>query len=260
MSDTEATGKPTPFAGCTIFIVIIAIITFCAIFSWKQYREYKAAIISISQLEKTTLPVTSFTNASAQPLIQKIAHFEKQVKAGEKTTIRFSADELNLAIAYYPKLQPFRGEMYISKITSKGIVAQIAYQVRAGFDGFRYLNGTMTMQPQIAMGSIFPVVSNISAATGNPVPPKMSREFPTLMFSEYRNDKTLAEVFHKLSTVTLEGNQMIILSDPSIKQPDSIPDDVSDETERALWVFGLLVFMFVTTVAFILWYKKRRQA
>jgi hypothetical protein len=258
--NTEATGKPTPLAGCLIFIVIIGMVTFIAIFASYQYREYKREIINISEPEKKETPVLSLEDkAATQALDLKMGTFETAVKAGEKATITFTAEEMNLAIAHYPKLKPFRKEMSIREITDEAIIADISFPVRAGFDGIRYLNGSMTMEPVVAMGSIFPVVSEITPATGNPVPPKMTREFPTFLFTEYRNDEELADVFHKLSKVTLEDGKMVILSDPDIIQPDALPDDVEDETNRALAVFGLLIFMFLTTIAFIVWVKKRKQ-
>lgn len=258
--NTEATGKPTPIAGCLIFCVLLGMATFIAVFSTYQYKQYKQEIINISQLEqnKTALaPLDDKTKVDA--FDQKITDFAKAVKAGEKTEITLTAEEMNLAIALYPKLESFRGEMSIREITESAIIADIAFPVRAGFDGTRYLNGTMTMQPVIAMGSVFPIVSEITPDSGNPVPPKMTREFPTLLFTEYRNDEEMAEVFHRLSKVTLTNGQMTILSDPAIKQPDALPDDVEYEANRAIYVFGLLVFMFVTTIAFVLWYKKFKQ-
>ena len=258
--NTEATGKPTPIAGCMIFCVLLGMATFIAVFSTYQYKEYKAEIINISQLEQKKTAVASLDDKTkVDAFDQKMKAFEKAVKAGEKSTLNLKAEELNLAIALFPKLESFEGEMYIREITEKAIIADISFPVRAGFDGDRYLNGSMTMKPVIAMGSVFPVVSEISPDTGNPVPPKMTREFPTLLFTEYRNDEELSEVFHKLSKVTLSNGMISILSDPAIEQPDALPDDVEYEANRAIYVFGLLIFMFISTIAFILWYKKFRQ-
>lgn len=256
----EATGKPTPLAGCTIFLVIFGMVTFLAVFSWYQYGQFKTEIVNISQLEQTQTEIASVEDTSATAALDtKMGNFERAVKKGEKATLTFTAEEMNLAIAHYPKLETFRGRMSIAEITAEAIIADIAFEVRAGFDGERFLNGTMVMEPEVAMGSLFPVVSEITPDTGNPVPPKMTREFPTFLFTEYRNDEDLADVFHKLSSVELTPGLMTIISDPAIKQPDAMPDDVSFETNRALWVIGLLTFMLTTTVAFLLWVRKRKQ-
>ncbi|MFC4995026.1 hypothetical protein [Rubritalea tangerina] len=258
--NTEATGKPTPIAGCTIFLVILGMVSFLAIFAWYQYGQYKTEIINISQKEAKPTPLASLDDKAAiSALDAKMGAFERAVKNGDKTQITFTPEEMNLAIARYDKLKPFRGMMSIREITEQTIIADICFEVRAGFEGERFLNGSMTIEPEIAMGSLFPTVTEISPDTGNPVPPKMTREFPTFLFTEYRNDEELAKVFHKLSTVQLSPGLMTIVSDPKIKQPDALPENVDDDVDKALYLFGLLVFMFSTTVAFLLWVRKRKQ-
>lgn len=259
-TNIEATGKPTPAAGCTIFLVILGMVAFLSIFATYQYFQYKDAIVSISDETQKKLPLASTEDKEqVEKLVQKLDTFSANVRKGEKTEVSFNVNELNLAIAHYPKLESFHNEMHIREINDDVIVADIAFKVRAGFDGIRYLNGTMKMDPVIAKGSIFPIVTEISPDNGHPVPEKFTREFPTFLFNAYRMDKEMEDVFHKLSKVELKDGKMIIISDPSIKQPDELPEDVSGETNRAFWLFGLLVFMFVTTVAFLLWVKKRKQ-
>ncbi|MFT5882216.1 MAG: hypothetical protein ACI9FG_000716 [Crocinitomicaceae bacterium] len=258
--NTEATGKPTPIAGCIIFLVIFGMVTFLAVFAWYQYGEYKTEIVNISQLEQKPTELADAKNAAAIAALDlKMGAFETAVKAKKKTEITFTPAEMNLAIAHYPKLETFRGKMSIREITDTAIIADISFEVRAGFDGARYLNGTMTMKPIVAMGSLFPEVTEIKPDTGNKVPPKMTREFPTFLFTEYRNDEELADVFHKLSKVTLHDGVMTILSDPKMPIEGEIPENVDSETERAFALFGLFIFMLVTTVAFLLWVRKRKK-
>ncbi len=52
---------------------------------------------------------------------------------------------------------------------------------------------------------------------------------------------------------------MSILSDPKIAQPDALPDDVSEDIDKSLSLFALLIFMFGSTAAFLYWVKKRKQ-
>lgn len=260
--NTEATGKPTPLAGCTIFIVIFAMVTFLACIGWYTYGDYKAAIISISEEDKIATLVSPTDDSSLTAALDtKMGNFENAVKSGKKSTITFTVEELNLAIAHYPKLSTFREDMSIREITDEAIIANIAFTVRPGFDDFRYLNGTMTMKPVIAMGSLFPIVTDITPLNGHDVPAKFIKDFPTLLFSNYRNDEELAEVFHKLSSVELEPGLMTILSDPAIAQPDAMPTDLEaqDKAQDGLMIIALLTFMLITTVIFLLWVKKRKQ-
>lgn len=258
--NTEATGKPTPIAGCIIFIVILGMVVFLAGIGFYSYRENKAAIISISELEKDTPALASTADDTAlSALDTKVDTFSDAVRAGKRAEITFNVEEMNLAIAHYPKLKGFRDTLSVTEITEKSIISDICFTVRAGFDGLRYVNATMTVEPVIAMGSVFPIVSEITPDNGNPVPKKYTKELPTFLFSEYRKDEELAEVYNKLSKVTLKNGQITILSDPKMPIEGAIPEDVESETERAFALFGLLIFMLVTTVIFLLWVRKRKQ-
>jgi len=64
--NTEATGKPTPIAGCIIFLVIFGMVTFLAVFAWYQYGEYKTEIVNISQLEQKP---TELADAKDKPAV-----------------------------------------------------------------------------------------------------------------------------------------------------------------------------------------------
>ena len=121
--NTEATGKPTPIAGCMIFCVLIGMATFVAVFSTYQYKQYKKEIINISQQEQTKTTIASLEDkAAVDTFDQKMKDFEAAVKEGEKTELSLTAEELNLAIALYPKLASFRGEMSIREITDEAII------------------------------------------------------------------------------------------------------------------------------------------
>ncbi|MEO1857144.1 MAG: hypothetical protein ABGY95_07255 [Rubritalea sp.] len=258
--NTEATGKPTPIAGCIIFVVILGMVVFLAGIGWYSYHENKGAIISISELKKETPPLASTADASAtEALDSKVDAFSNAVKAGKRAEVTFTVDEMNLAIAHYPKLKGFRDTLSVSEVTDTTIVSDICFTVRAGFDGLRYVNATMTVEPVIAMGSVFPIVSEISPDNGNPVPEKYTKELPTFLFSEYRKDEDLAAVYNKLSKITLSDGKITILSDPKMPIEGEIPENVDSEVDRALALFGLFAFMLITTVAFLLWVRKRNK-
>lgn len=256
-TENEAKQKNNHVAGCFIFLFILSTVLFLAIFSWWQYGDYKKAIIQISEetQSKTELASTS-DQSQLDALTTKISEFSTKVRAKEAAQMELDKDDMNLAIAHYPKLETLRSTLFVKEITDSHIVTDIAFEVRAGFDGQRFLNAEMKLRPVIAKGSIFPIADEITPDTGSAMPPKMTKEFPTLLFTSYRNDKELEDVFHHISTVELKDGKMLITSDPQTIDPDAIPEDVSMEEGRALQLFGLLAFIFITTLAFVFWYKK----
>ncbi len=255
----EIDAKPNHIAGCFIFLTILCTVLFLAGFTWWSYHDYKSAIIQISQKEKTPTPIAQGNAEKFAALDRKIGAFSRRVIDKKPATISLSKEELNLAIANYDKLNTLKGALYVTDISDKFINTQIAFEVRAGFEGTRYLNGTMKLRPVIAKGSIFPIAEEIKPATGSAMPEKMTKSFPTFLFTTYRNDESIANVFQHLSSVKLENGKMIIGSDPEKVDPEAIPDDVTMETSRGLLFFGLLVFIFATTLAFMLWYRKHKK-
>jgi len=82
------------------------------------------------------------------------------------------------------------------------------------------------------------------------------------MFVEYRNDEEIQDVFHKLTKVELKNNTLHITSDPKSTETAIIDMDVSEETNIGFQLFGLLTFIFITTVGFAVWFgkwKKKQQ-
>ncbi len=256
-TENETKEKPNHIAGCFIFLFILATVLFLAIFSWWQYGDYKEAIIQISEKTQSKTELSSTSDESKiTALTKKFSDFSENVRNNDQTSMELDKDEMNLAIAHFSKLATLKSSFFVKEITDTHIITDIAFEVRAGFDGQRFLNGEMKLRPVIAKGSIFPIADEITPDTGSLMPPKMTKEFPTFLFTSYRNDKELQDVFHHLSTVELKDGKMIITSDPDTIDPDAIPENVSMEEERGLQLFFLLTFIFVSTLAFVFWFRK----
>ena len=252
---------PSHISGCAIFLIILfMVIFFFSFFTW-SYFKHRDAMIDMSDETEVPTPIASDSGGAFTKLDQKMGVFSQLVKDKKEARISFSKEELNLAIAHYEKLSAFRGTLFVTEIDDSHIICQITYEVDPGFNAARYLNGTMKLRPVIAQAAIFPIADEINLTNGSPVPAELTQNIPTLLFSKYRNeeDEDFKAVFLHLSTVTLEGGKMVITSDPSKIDPDAIPDDVTMETNRALQLFGLFGFIFATTLAFMLWYRKYKK-
>lgn len=263
--EKEEPKKANHVAGCSIFLVILGMVIFLISIATYTYFDTKKAFVSISDEDKKPTKIASTDDkAKVSALEEKFSKFTTAVKAKEKTELVLTVDDINLAIAHFDKLKVFREKMFITEITNeenakdRRILADISFPITAGWDGERYINGTMKMEPVIAQDSLFPIIEDVEPNTGNPVPPKVVRELPVMLFTEYRNDEDLKEVFHKLTKVELKDGLMIVTSDPSTQETPILERDVSEEVNVGLQLFGLLVFIFITTIIFFLWLKKYR--
>jgi len=247
-------------AGCGIFLVILAMVVFLVSVSVYSYFDHKNAFVKFSEVSITPTELATTSDASAvSALSKKFSNFGSLVKDKKQATMDLTADEINLAIAHFEKLAEFKNTLYVTAITDKHIEARSSFPINAGFDGVRHFNGKLMLKPVIAQGSIFPIVDKAEADTGEGVPEKVLQAIPVLMFAGYRNDESIQNVFHKLTRVELSNGILHITSNPTSTATPIIELDVAEETTVGFQLFGLLTFIFVTTIAFALWFSKYRK-
>ena len=247
-------------AGCGIFLVILGMVVFLVSVAVYSYFDHKSAFTKFSQEEITPTELASTSNsASTTALEKKFSDFGALVKDKKQASMNLTSDEINLAIAHFEKLAEFKNKLYVTAITDQHIEARSSFPVNVGFDGIRHVNGKLYLKPVIAQGSIFPIVDKVEADTGAPVPEKVLQAIPVLMFAGYRNDESIQNVFHKLTKVELIDGKLHITSNPASTATAIIDMDVSDEASVGFQLFGLLTFIFITTLAFVLWYSKFKK-
>ena len=251
-------------AGCGIFLVILAMVVFLASVSVYSYFDHKNAFVAFSEETITPTEIASTTDTEAiTALDKKFSDFGSLVKEKKQASMELSAGEINLAIAHFEKLAEFKNTLYVTDITDTHIEARSSFPINAGFDGVRHFNGKLLLKPVIAQGSIFPIVDKAEADTGEGVPEKVLQAIPVLMFAGYRNDESIQNVFHKLTKVELIDGKLHITSNPASTATPIIEMDVEEQTNVGFQLFALLTFIFVTTIAFALWfssYRKKQRA
>lgn len=266
MSDTKTEIEKEPknnsnhIAGCGIFLVILAMVIFLISVTVYSYFDHKNAFNSITQESSVPTDLAPLSDAEAvEALDRKFSDFGRLVKNEKFASMSLSLSELNLAVASFDKLAEFKNTFFVTAITDEHIEARSSFKVNVGFDGIRHFNGLLKLKPVIAQGSIFPIIENAIPDTGADVPPKILQAIPVLMFVEYRNDESIQDVFHKLTKVELNNGALFIESDPANTEASIMDTDVSADVSIGFQLFGLLTFIFVTTLAFALWFTKFKK-
>ena len=276
MSETENTAveeqdevksAPNHIAGCSIFIVILLTVIFVISMTFWTYFDYKKAVISITQADEVSTQIANAEDKIATTeLERKFGDFSTLVKDKKPAIMELSIDEINLAIAHFEKLKVFSSDLFVTElITSKEhkhdlIVTRASLKMRPGFDDDRYMNGVIKFRPEIAEGSIFPIIEEAEPDTGNPVPEKMMQALSTLMFTEYRNDESIKDVFHRINTAQVVNNKLIITSDPTDQTVAIIDREVTEDREKEVYqLIAIFSFIFASTIGFAIWYRKFRR-
>jgi len=180
--------------------------------------------------------------------------------------MNLSIAEINLAIAHFEKLKVFSSKLYVTELIPSTkdekdrIVTRASFPMKPGFNDERYMNGVIKFKPEIAEGSIFPIIVEALPDTGSPVPQKVMRALSTLMFTEYRNDESIKDVFHRINTAQVINNQLVITSDPDNQEVAIIDKEITEDREGDVYkLIGIFFFMFITSIAFAIWYRKFRR-
>jgi hypothetical protein len=258
--DKKDAKNSNHIAGCGIFLIILAMVVFLVSVSVYSYYDHKNAFIKFSQETITHTEIADTTDTAAiTEMEKKFSDFGTLVKEKKLASMELSKDEINLAIAHFPKLAEFKKTLFVTDITDKHIEARTSFAINAGFDGIRHFNGKLMLEPVIAQGSIFPIVDKAEADTGEPVPEKVLEAIPVLMFAGYRNDESIQSIFHKITKVQLIDGNLHITSEPGSTETAIIDLDVSEEANVGFQLFALLTFIFVTTIAFALWFARFRK-
>lgn len=251
----------SPIAGCLIFCILILVFSALGGFIVYTYFDHKKAVTSITEGKPETLPaLQNIEPNSMAKLNNKLTTFSTAVLQGEICELKITAYEINLAISRFEKMQEFQGKLWVTSITKDAIQAKACLPMKANFSQLCYMNGDITLSPVIAQGSLFPKITSITPNNGNPVPEKMIKFLPQALFSAYRNDTDLKDVFHKLSSATLHDGYMLITSDPNHIPMDNVETAGGDENlYTGLAIFGIVFFIVFSSSVLIYFVFKRRK-
>lgn len=265
--ETQEKGKFSPFAGCSIFIIagVIAIgmITFL-IWSYFQTRDMVESFTDETPREIQVIN-TSDKESEQVTLKSKLVEFRHNIEAKHKDNLSLNAEELNLAIATFDILKPHQGKLFISGINESGITAEISFPTKSRMrsDENRFINATLTIQPELVDGAPFPKITTIKTDSGAEVHEQFKQFISETLLKPVYDDSEIGPIFQSLSAVEIEGDKVIVSTDPAYTAPEDEPKENSTELiiDRLLKGFALIavVFLAIVTLIIILSRRKAKQ-
>jgi hypothetical protein len=171
-TDTDSEAAPpdrgSPFPGCFILIAILTVfgglVVLYTVVGVYQHR----AIGTFTQETAASLGLPAPSPEAAASAMGKLKSVGGAVAAGRSERVLFSAEDLNVLIASLDEAKDFRGNARLERIEPGGLVVAMAQPVRKGLfqKGFRYLNGTFVLEPQLRARTIAFKVVAIRPAVG----------------------------------------------------------------------------------------------
>ena len=266
-------GKFSPFAGCSIFIIAGALALGMIGFTFWMGTRVESTIEGFTTESPKTIQQTEIQGKEKEQvaLKSKLVAFRHQIEAEKKGAMSLNADEINLAIATFEILKPQRGHLHVTSITEDGIRAEISNPINSKMANmlskeedktFRYLNGTIFIQPEIVSGAVFPRITTITPEAGGSVPDEFVQQLSKTLLTPFKDDQEIGPLFTRISSVEILDNQVILKTDPAQPQEDDVSIETKPALDRFMKGFAVVavIFLSIVTAVIILSRRKARQS
>jgi hypothetical protein len=203
-------GSPAP--GCCILVAILTVfgglVVLYTVVGIYQHR----AIGTFTQETAASLELPAPSPGAVASAMGKLEAVGGAVAAGRSERILFSVEDLNALIATLDAAKDFRGNARIERIEPAGIVAAMAQPVRKGLfqKGFRYLNGTFVLEPQLRARTIAFKVAAIRPAVGEVPKPFVDSYAAIDLFKLDPELPAIKEHIPSLASVYTEDGKLVV--------------------------------------------------
>lgn len=268
-TDTQAvedkgTGKFSPFAGCSIFIIAgligAGMISFL-IWSYFQTRDMIEGFTD-EKAKSIEMVDTSGKEAEQVALKSKLIGFRHNVEAKHEDEMALNAEEMNLAIATFEILKPHQGKLFIREVKEDGVIADISFPTKSRMrsDENRFINATLTIQPELVDGAAFPKIITIKTDNGAEVHEQFKQFISETLLKPVYDDTEIGPIFQGLSDVEIKGDTVVASTNPTF-QPATI-DNQKENSElvidRLLKGFAIIAVVFLAFVTLIIILSRRK--
>lgn len=219
MSETDSSssapttrGRSSPAPGCLILSVMLIVFGGLIVLYTVVGRYQNRTIASFTEAQAARLDIPEPSAAEVEGARAKLELIRTAVSEARAERVLFSARDLNVLIASMDEASDFRGTTRVEGISEQGLSVAMSLPVRKGVfvDGFRYLNATFRLQPELRARTIAFRVQAITPAQGE-IPQAFVDGYAALDL--FRLDPELPafpEVIPNLAQVYTEADQLVV--------------------------------------------------
>lgn len=265
----------SPFAGCAIFIIAVAVILFLIVFSVLTLFRQGKEIAKFTSEQPAPVAVTSLENSEPQlnQLAERIERFRQQLADDTEASLDLSPEEINLAIAAYEPLRELRGTFRVTEITEDAMRIAISFPLNgmprfaneqeAGWfaSDSRYLNGTLIARPVLHQKEIVLRLDALEVPDATVPPEFLGQMSPYRVTERYLTDPSIGPSMARLTQVKLAHGRLVLARVPGELAPETITDaQVNAGRNRLFKALGVAAAVFLTFVAVMILIGLRARA
>jgi len=272
--DKKEVGEKSPFAGCAILIVALAVMVFLVGFSvFALFRQF-GEISKFTGEKPQDIRIVSLEDREPElnRLAEKLETFRLAVSDGKSAVLELDAEEMNLAISAYESFKDLRGTFEVLEISPENIRFRISFQLngkprmsKEGEAGLmssdpRYLNGTMIATPGLRQKEIVLQVSDIDVP-GATVPKEFVQQMSPYRIAErYIGSEGIGKTMAGLTSVSLGAGVLRFEKEEGAVPKDTITNaEVDRGTRKVFTVFGIAASGFLVFVGIVLFVALRMK-
>lgn len=263
----QSTGKFSPFAGCSIFIIAGTLAACMIGFTFWIGTRVESTIEGFTTEKPKTIEQFEIQGKEREQvaLKSKLVAFRHKIEAKKKGELTLNAEEMNLAIATFKILKPQRGNLHVTSISKDGIRAEISNPINSkmsniisGEKSYRYLNGTIFITPELVDSAVFPRITTIKPDEGGSVPDEFVQQISKTLLMPLKEDKEIGPLFHRISSVEIIDNTVVLKTDPDHKDSAAPTTETQPVFERFMKGFAVVAVVFLAIIATIIILSRRK--
>jgi len=266
-NSSKEKGQFSPFAGCSIFIIAGLLAIGMISFTFWMGTRVESTIQDFTQDDSKEIELVDTADKQREQvaLKSKLVGFRHQIEAGKTGKITLNTEEINLAIATFDILKPQRENLHVSSISDEGLRAEISNPINSKMSNiisadktFRYLNGTILIQPELVENAVFPRITTIKPDGGGSVPTEFTQQISKTLLAPFKDDEEIGPLFSSISSVEIKDELIILKTDPKQPRADTADIDQQPVIERFMKGFSIVAIVFLAIIAGIIILSRRK--
>jgi len=166
--DSARGDRGSPIPGCLILGAIIGVFGGLVVLYTVVGLYQNRVIGDFTQNTAAVIQSVEPSTGQVEAVKAKLGFIATAVKENRAERVIFTAEDLNVLIATLEVARDFRGNTFVENIGPDGIIAAMSQPLRKGIfsKGFRYLNATFVLEPEVRARTIAFKVRDIRPAKG----------------------------------------------------------------------------------------------